>query len=176
MSAIYRYFLILIACISILLGIQIPGFVDQYEKRLDAHFIEVKNNLRGFQEIADRFHGGSLEALIKKHEQSEDKTFNGEAKPIRNMYERYLRFKDEKTALETHLAGKVAYIVAHKDQEILDETRSSYSYTIPLNKSAVYSGFLSVIAVVLALELLKMIFLGLLRLSRPNARRRFAHK
>ena len=176
MSAIYRYFLIVIACISILLGIQIPSFVDQYEKRLDAHFIEVKNNLRGFQEIADRYHGGSLEALIKKHEQSEDKTFNAEGKPIRNMYERYVRFKDEKTALETHLAGKVAYIVAHKDQEILDETRTSYSYTIPLNKSAVYSGFVSAAAVVLVFELLKVIFVGLLRLSRPHTRRSVAHR
>jgi hypothetical protein len=88
MGAIYRDFLILVACVALLLGIQVPSFVDQYEKRLDAHFIEVKNNLRGFQEIADKFHGGSLEALIAKHEASEDRTFKDEARPIRNMYEK----------------------------------------------------------------------------------------
>ena len=68
MSVIYRYFLILIACISILLGIQIPSFVDQYEKRLDAHFLEVTNNLRGYQEIAEKFFNGSITELIKKHD------------------------------------------------------------------------------------------------------------
>ena len=87
-----------------------------------------------------------------------------------------MRFKDEKTAFETHLAGKVAYIVAHKDQEILDETRTSYSYTVPLNRSAVYSGLLSAAAVVLAFELLKVIFVGLFHLARPHTRRRLAHR
>jgi len=46
MKVLYRYFLILIACTAILFGVQIPNFVDQYEKRLDAHFLEVQNNLR----------------------------------------------------------------------------------------------------------------------------------
>ncbi|MBW2674963.1 MAG: DUF2937 family protein, partial [Deltaproteobacteria bacterium] len=62
MRVLYRYFLILIACAALLFGIQIPNFVDQYEKRLDAHFIEVENNLRGYQEIADRYYDGSVAA------------------------------------------------------------------------------------------------------------------
>lgn len=110
MSIIYRYSLILLACVLLLMGIQIPSFVDQYEKRLDAHFIEVKTNLRGFQQIADRYFGGSLEALINKHEQSGDEIFREEARPIRSMYLRYLRFSQQKLGLNTHLAGKVFFI------------------------------------------------------------------
>lgn len=157
MSVIYRYFLILIACISVLLGIQIPNFIDQYEKRLDAHFLEVKNNLRGYQEIADKYHGGSIEALITKHEQSGDPTFKGEAKPIRNIHERYLRFRDQKVSLETGLAGKAAFIVANRDEELINETYVNYSFTIPLNRPAVVSGFLSAAIVVLAIELLRLL-------------------
>jgi Protein of unknown function (DUF2937) len=171
MGAIYRYLLILVACAAILLGIQVPNFVDQYEKRLDAHFLEVANNLRGFQEIADKFYGGSLEALIAKHETSEDRTFKEEARPIRNMYERYLRFKEQKFALETHLPGKIAFLATDGDKKLLNETYSTYSFTVPLNQSAVFAGFLSVAAVILLIELFRATILWLLRLMAGPATR-----
>jgi len=163
MGAIYRYFLILVACVAILFGIQIPAFVDQYEQRLDAHFIEVKDNLRGFQEIADKFYGGSMEALIAKHEASEDRTFNEEARPIRNIYGRYLRFKEQKVALATNLPQKIAFLATDGDKELLNETYTSYSFTVPLNQSAVFAGFLSVAAVILLIELFRLTVLWLLR-------------
>ena len=34
MSMIYRFFVVVIAAASLLLGAQAPNFVDQYEKRL----------------------------------------------------------------------------------------------------------------------------------------------
>jgi Protein of unknown function (DUF2937) len=163
MGAIYRYFLILVACVAILFGIQVPSFVDQYEQRLDAHFIEVTNNLRGFQAIADKFHGGSLQALIAKHETSEDRTFKEEARPMRNMYERYLRFKEQKFALETNLPRKIAFLATDADKELLNETYTSYSFTVPLNQSALFAGFLSVAAVILLIELFRVIILWMLR-------------
>ena len=171
MDTLYRYFLIIIACTAILFGIQIPSFVDQYEKRLDAHFIEVQTNLRGFQEIADRFHGGSLEALIEKHEKSNDATFQGEAEPIRNMYRRFLKFKAEKTALATSLPKKLAFILTQGDKELVNETRRSYSYTIPLNQSAVTSGVIAAASVILVFELLRIVFAALARPRAPKFKR-----
>jgi hypothetical protein len=156
MSIIYRYFLILIACISILIGIQIPGFVDQYEKRLDAHFLEVTNNLRGYQEIAENFFQGSMPELIKKHEANEDKTFKEEALPIRNIYERFLRFQTQKESLNTRLARKVIFIAVKGDRELIDETYTNYSFMIPLTKEAVITGFISAVVMLLIFELLKI--------------------
>ncbi|MBW2560249.1 MAG: DUF2937 family protein [Deltaproteobacteria bacterium] len=169
MRVLYRYFLILIACAALLFGIQIPNFVDQYEKRLDAHFIEVENNLRGYQEIADRYYDGSVAALIKKHEESEDRTDREEAEPIRNIYERYLRFKDERRSLATGLAGKVAFIIAKRDRELLDETYINYSFTIPLNQSAVLSGAVSAAFVLVVMELLLMVLSWLFRSPRRHS-------
>ncbi|TFG93616.1 MAG: DUF2937 family protein [Syntrophobacterales bacterium] len=169
MRVLYRYFLILIACASILFGIQIPNFVDQYEKRLDAHFLEVQNNLRGYQEIADRHCGGSMEVLIKKHEESEDRALREETEPIRNIYKRYLSFQSERGSLETGLAGKIAFIIAKGDRTLINETYINYSFTIPLNQSAVLSGVLSAAFVLVVVELL---LLALSRLFR-SPRRRF---
>ncbi|MBA2690743.1 MAG: DUF2937 family protein [Burkholderiales bacterium] len=170
MSVIYRYFLILAACTSLLVGIQIPSFVDQYEKRLDAHFIEAQNNLRGYREIADKYHGGSIEALITKHEQSADPTFREEAKPIKNIYQRYLRFSDQKRSLESELVGKAAFIVMHGDEELINETYSNYSFTIPLTRLAVLSGFFTAALVVLVIELLRLL-LSLFRFTGRSPRR-----
>lgn len=167
MGTFYRYLLILTACGSILLGIQVPNFVDQYEKRLDAHLSEVKNNLRGYQEIADRFYGGSIAALIAKHEQSSDETFKQEARPIRNIFDRYEYFTREQAALALGLTGKIAYIVTKGDRELIDETYSSYSFTIPLNGSAVASGFIFMAIVVFIVEILRM---AVIRLLGPSKR------
>ena len=49
MEILYRYLLIVIACIVMLMGIQIPNLVDQYEKRVDAHLREVTVNLKPYQ-------------------------------------------------------------------------------------------------------------------------------
>jgi hypothetical protein len=153
----YRYFLIVVACAALLVGIQVPNFVDQYEQRLDAHFIEAATNLRGFQEIADRYFGGSLDALIEKHEASDDNVFRDEAKPIKEIYLRYLRFKAEKQALDTEHAGKVAHLLAYGDRELLSETYTNYSFAMLLNRTSVLSGLFIVTIVLLAIELIRLI-------------------
>jgi hypothetical protein len=172
MNTIYHYLLILVGCAAILFGIQVPNFVDQYEKRLDAHLSEVRNNLAGYQQIADKFFGGSMAALIAKHEQSVDETFRQEARPIRNIFERYQRFAKEKSSLATGLPGKIASIIAAGDQQLLDETLADYSFTIPLNESAIYSGFIVMVIVVFIIELLRIALLKIFGLShRAEARR-----
>jgi len=156
MHTFYRYFLVLTACAALLLGVQAPNFVDQYEKRLDAHLIEVEGNLRGYREIADTFFAGSLRALLDKHEQSADAVFKAEAKPIRRLFERHQHFLQEKRALETGLIGKLAFIVAKGDRQLVHETWGSYSFTVPLNGAAVASGFIVMTLAVLIIELIRL--------------------
>jgi hypothetical protein len=137
---LYRYFLVAVACAAILIGIQIPNFVNQYEKRLDAHLIEVATNLRGFQEIADRYHGGSFEALLHEHEASSSPTFRDEAKPLREMLTRRQIFLGEQRALNTHLAGKTWHIFYNGHPELVRETQAAYAYNVPLSEDALIAG------------------------------------
>ena len=83
MKTLHYIFLVVLCVSAFMFGVQIPNFVDQYEKRIDAHYIEVNENFKGFQEIADRFHNGNIESLIKKHEASNDLTFKAESEPLR---------------------------------------------------------------------------------------------
>jgi len=61
------YLRLVLFAIGLLAGVQTPGFIDQYAKRVSAHQIEVAQNFSGFQQTADRYFGGSVEALLAHH-------------------------------------------------------------------------------------------------------------
>lgn len=168
---LYRYFLVAIACTAILVGIQIPSFVEQYERRLDAHLIEVTTNLRGFQEIAERYHGGSFEALLREHETSTSASLRDEVRPLRAMLARRDAFLGEQRALQTHLAGKTWHIVFNGHPELVRETRAQYGYTVPLTEDALTAGAVFAALAVLVTEIIAQIGAG----WRAIRRRRRAH-
>lgn len=141
MSFLYRYLLIFIACVALLLGIQIPTFVDQFDKRLDAHYQEVQADLKGYREIAERDFNGSMEALIRRHKESTDMVFRDEAAPIEAMYLRFLHFSDQRAAMQTSLPRQVLYLIGHGDRDLIRETYAGYSFAVPLDSTAIYSGF-----------------------------------
>jgi hypothetical protein len=151
------------AAAALLVGIQVPNFVDQYAKRLDAHFIEVQTNLKPFQDIADQFHAGSIEALIRKHEQSDDLTFRAEGAAIEKMYRRFQHFVLEKREMEAPLPQQVAFIVMRADPDLVEETRTSYSFGLLLDRTAVLVGLVCMLTVAILLELFAWLVRALTR-------------
>ena len=158
---LYRYFIVIVACISLLVGLQIPNFVDQYQKRVDAHLREVTIDLQPFQEIADKYFGGDMSKLIELHKTSAEKPFQDEGAAIEQMVARKLRFETDMAALNTSLPLKALHVFFHGDREILNEAMSQYSYAVPLNQDALEFGA----AVALAFLLLVELILALLRLA-----------
>src|SRR5580658_4213512 len=143
-----NYLRLIAFAFGLLIGIQVPGFVDQYVKRVSAHQIEVSRNFAGFQDTANQYFGGNVEALIAHHNESADAPFRDEAKTIQAMYERLKDFTAELDALRGPLIKQVIHIVFRPNREILGETRAEYSYTVPLNLPAIATGI--IIGVVLA--------------------------
>ena len=150
----HRYLMIVVACIALLIGLQLPGLADQYEKRVDAHLREVTIDFQPYQAIADKYFNGSIEKLIAFHRQSGQKPFEEEGAAIENMYQRKLRFAAEMTALKTSLPDRIVHILFNGDPEMKNETLAQYSYIVPLNQDALVVGAVIAIAVLLALELL----------------------
>lgn len=163
MTVLHRYLIVFVAGACLLGGIQIPNFVDQYEKRLDAHLREVSLNLAPFQAVADRYHGGSLAELIALHRRSPVPSFREEGEAIAAMAERKRRFEAERRGLDGMLLWRVLYIAVRGDRELRDETRAQYSASVPLNQNALVSGVALAGAAVLLLE-------GLLALLRSFGR------
>ncbi len=154
MDFIYRYLLVIVACISLLIGLQVPSFVDQYQKRVDAHLREVTVNLQPFQDIATKYFAGDLDKLIALHRNSEAKPFQDEGAAIEKMVQRKLRFEADLAALQTSLPMKALHVLLHGDREMLDEVLAQYSYTVPLNQDALLFGAGVAIVILLMVELL----------------------
>ncbi|MBL6750460.1 MAG: DUF2937 family protein [Nevskia sp.] len=161
---LFRFLTILGACAALLLGIQVPAFADQYLKRLDAHLAEVTANLRGYQEIADRYFDGSMDRLILKHTLSEDPVFHAEGLTIRRMYWRYQHFKEERAALDTSWLRQLWVILEQDDKALIRETWAGYTPVAMLNAPAMYCGLFLVVVVLVLSE----IAAALIRLFRPD--------
>jgi hypothetical protein len=166
-----NYLRLIVFAFGLLVGVQVPGFVDQYAKRVSAHQIEVARNFAGFQETANRYFGGGVEALIAHHRASADAAFKEEARSIQQMYERLRVLTVELAAMRGPLIKRIFHMIIDPITEIRDETWSEYTYNVPLNPSAVASGI--TIGAVLAI-LIEALLVGGVRLVRSRRTRRFA--
>lgn len=163
------YVRLIVFAIGLLVGVQVPSVVDQYAKRVSAHQIEVANNFRGFQETANQYFGGSVEALIAHHAASPDKVFEDEAKIVREMYDRLKSLSAELAALNGPLIVQIIHVIFRPNREILNETLAAYTYTVPLNASGIVSGITlgALLAIIIEASLL-----GVIRMVRPPRARR----
>jgi len=162
------YLRLIVFAVGLLVGVQLPGFVDQYVKRVGAHQSEAARDFSGFQQTADKFFGGDVPALIAHHAANPDAAFKDEAADIRTLYERLTALTAELAALRGPFPSQLFHMLFRGNPEILAETRAAYSYTVPLNPSAVVCGVaLGACAALLSEALL----VGILRALRPRRTR-----
>jgi hypothetical protein len=152
-SVIQTYSRLLLFACGLLLGIQVPSFVDQYDKRLDAHFLEVSANIAGFQSTAELMFDGDMEALISYYRSSDDEVFERDAESIRIIIDRFNRISAERLIMQGNLVDVAMHVAFAADREIFDETISQYSCTVPLNLLAVQWGFVLAILLIISIDL-----------------------
>jgi hypothetical protein len=116
----------IILLLGVLLGGCAPSFINQYRQRVGGRLDQVLQDLAPFQAIADRYHGGSLEALIQHHLRSPDRTFYEEGAAIQAMVDAVERLRAAQAALDTDIWHQLAYIVMHHDPEIVRATLTTY--------------------------------------------------
>ena len=163
-AILYRYLMIFVACIALLVGLQVPNFVDQYQKRVDAHLREVTVNLQPFLDVATKYFGGDINKLIELHRNSAEKPFQEEGAAIGKMVQRKLRFEADLAALNTNLFMRTLHVVLHGDKEILDEAIPQYSYAVPLDQDALLFGAAFALFLLLSVEL----FFAFVRFASPK--------
>lgn len=165
MSRIHHYISILVFTAALMLGVQLPNFVDQYVKRIDATQKEITLQHKEYLTIATRHGQGSIDALIKKHEASPDRTFRAEAEPIRKNQARKKRFDLELQALEGSFWSQAMHLLISGDREILRETYNNYSANLPLNTHAAICGLLFGMIASLLLEMFWSLCFRLVRVK-----------
>ncbi len=147
------YLRLVVFTVGLLIGVQVPGFVDQYGKRVSAHYIEVKHNFAGFQQAADQYFNGNIDALVAHHLASPDAVFKGEAKTIGDLFARLKALAAELDAMSGPEISRLVHVAINPNHDILQETIDAYSYTVPLSPDAILYGVSAGLVLSLAVEL-----------------------
>ncbi|WP_281212818.1 DUF2937 family protein [Shewanella insulae] len=131
--------LLLFVC-GVLLGVQVPAFVDQYGKALTAHTQEAKQSLAEFQRDADRFFGGDIDRLIAHYKQNPDAVFNAGGESIEVLYQRYQLLSAALTEFNQSAYGGFDQLILSPLPAIRDQVWQHFSHSILLDGRAIAFG------------------------------------
>lgn len=150
MEILHRYLLIVLACMALLGGIQVPNLVDQYEKRVDAHLREAILAFKPYQALADKYFGGNIGKLLELHRANQAQPIREEGDVIENLIKRKQHLEQAYADMQASLPVKIYRIILRGDRDLMQETLEQYTYAVPLNQDALVAGAASA-AILLAL-------------------------
>lgn len=103
---------------GVLVGGCVPGFITQYHQRVGGRLDQVKIDLAPFQQVANRFHGGQLDALVKHHLASPDQSFNAEGQAVQAMVDNLARLQAMVDGLSGSVWKQIGFLARHYDRDI----------------------------------------------------------
>lgn len=163
LAVIKRYSFLIVFTLSLLLGLQAPNFLQQYEMRLQGHYAEAKLQLAQFQSLADAYFEGDLQALIQKHKSSQVALFRDEAFVIEQSYLRVQMLQQKIEGIKQPVWQRLSALSHEIADPIVQEAWAGYQANIVLNKQAIVVGLTLAVLVMLLLEfvfyLLKLSFI-----------------
>lgn len=152
LSLMRDYLRLLLFCAGVLAGIQVPGFIDQYHKSLQAHLAEAQQQLAGFQRDADNYFGGDLQQLINHYADSNDPVFNAGGGNLKQLVARREQLQQALQNFEGEFWQPYQHIVLHPLPDIRQEVWQHFSYQLLLKPEAIVFGLLSGLLVAMLIE------------------------
>lgn len=140
--------------LGLLVGVQVPGFIDDYGKRVAAHRAESEESLSGFRETAARFFNGDLNALVGHYRASSDEVMRSDAQSLEHLVRRAELLESEWLAMQGPWYAQAWHLASAADRELLDETVEAYSYQVLLAPQAIAWGLSSGLLLAWLVELL----------------------
>ncbi|MEX6502562.1 DUF2937 family protein [Pseudomonas zhanjiangensis] len=131
------YLRLTLFALGLLLGVQVPGFVDDYAKRVEAHRLEAEQGLEGFRVTAKRFFAGDLQALVAHYRASKDEVMRSDAQSLSALVERDQWLEREWQAMQGSWYAQVWHLATAADDQLLGETYAAYRYQVLLAPEAI---------------------------------------
>jgi hypothetical protein len=134
------YLRLVLFAAGLLIGVQVPGFISDYAKRVEAHLIEAQTSLSGFQGTANQFFKGDMQALVAHYRASEDPIFRSDAESLSTLLTRQVALDKQFHAMQGPWYIRVLQVALAADPDIRKETWNGYSYQILLTPEAMIWG------------------------------------
>jgi len=162
------YLRLALFALGLLVGVQVPGFIDDYSKRVEAHRLESEQGLKGFRETARRFFDGDLDALVAHYRVSKDAVMRSDAQSVAFLVQRADFLARESQAMQGPWYGQVWHLTTAADPELLEETYSAYRYQVLLAPEAIAWGIACALLLAWLVELLLLAIAGLFGLGQDK--------
>lgn len=162
------YLRLALFALGLLVGVQVPGFIDDYSKRVDAHRIEAEQGLKGFRQTAERFFKGDLVALVGHYQASADPVMRSDAQSLGTLVERSAFLEREAKAMQGAWYAQVWHLATAADHELMKETFEAYRYQVLLAPEAIAWGIACAMLLAWLLESLALLVGMLLGVGRSQ--------
>lgn len=142
----------------------VPSFIAQYRQRVGGQLDQVLRDIAPFQEIANQFHHGSLEELVRYHLASPDATFHSEGAAIQGMINSAEQLRRVLEALNTDLFHQLVYLLGKVDPLTARATWDVFSPSFDLTAQSIIFAFIVGMAIWLAFFAIWYIFSRLINI------------
>ena len=150
------YLRLLVFAFGLLVGVQVPGFVDDYAKRVAAHRAESEESLLGFRETAAKFFNADLNALVAHYRASPDEVMRSDADSVEHLVKRSALLESEWLAMQGPWYAQVWHLGSAADPALLQETWDAYTYQVLLAPQAICWGLGAGLVLAWLVELLAL--------------------
>lgn len=148
------YLRLVLFAVGLLAGVQVPGFIDDYAKRVEAHRLESQQSLQGFRDTAQRFFKGDLDALVAHYRVSNDPVMQSDARSVGKLVQRAALLDEEWQAMQGPWYAQAWHLATGGDGELFKETLDAYRYQVLLTPDAITWGVISALSLAWFVELL----------------------
>lgn len=142
MRTLIDYFRLLSFFAGALLGVQLPGYVNQYGQNLAARHAESALTLQEFRRDAERHFGGDLQALIDHYRRSGDPVVTDGGESIATIYARFQRLDAALAAFRSSHWQAWWQAFVQPIPDVRDQVIEEFSYTVRLAPEAIGIGLL----------------------------------
>ncbi|VXC39572.1 conserved hypothetical protein [Pseudomonas sp. 8Z] len=150
------YLRLVLFAVGLLAGVQVPGFIDDYAKRVEAHRSESQQSLQGFRDTAQRFFKGDLDALVAHYRVSNDPVMQSDARSVGNLVQRAALLDEEWQAMQGAWYAQAWHLATGADADLFKETLDAYRYQVLLTPEAIAWGVISALLLAWCVELLTL--------------------
>ncbi|MES2819981.1 MAG: DUF2937 family protein [Pseudomonadota bacterium] len=148
------YLRLALFALGLLVGVQVPGFIDDYAQSVAAHRSEAEESLQGFRLTAQRFFNDDLQALVVHYRASADPVMLGDAENIAHLVARADRLESEWLRMQGPWHAQVWHLAVAADRALLDEVYQAYRFQLLLAPEAIAWGLACALLLAWLVELL----------------------
>ncbi len=169
------YLRLTLFALGLLVGVQVPSFIEAYGNHVEARRLEAQQGLEGFQETAGRFFKGDLNALVEHYRASEDPVIQSDARSVSALVERARLLDREWRIMEGPWYAQAWHVLVGADQAIRRQVWNSYRFQVLLSPEAIAWGLSCALLLAWIVESLFVLLRQALFPQRNRRRRRTAN-